>query len=160
MNNNDNLIIEYQYRKNGYFEFIVNGDCMSPLYKNGQKVKCYKYKTKISVGDIVLIRKDSKFYMHRVTLLKKDFIYTKGDKSVLFDKNIKIENIIGYVCSISKLSFKARRLSKKIAKISRKIGIVFEKNISINRNKTLKIVSILQKKINKLQATLIVLCFL
>lgn len=95
-----NFLIE-ELENTGRLQLTVYGDSMLPTLKNGEIVTVAK-SSKYRVGDIIayyLVTENGiKIIVHRVMLVRKNYVLAKGDNNTFIDPiKILVENIIGVV---------------------------------------------------------------
>lgn len=88
----------FQMLQDGYdAEFTVVGNSMWPfLAHKRDRVTLRKAEGRfLKKGDIVLLKTDSGYLLHRITRLKKGMVQTTGDNNCYHDELVPVENILG-----------------------------------------------------------------
>ncbi len=138
--------------KNKEFVVEVDGECMSPIINNLDKI-LIELSNQYEIGDIVLIHSGGKYRLHRVVKIEKEKIITKGDNSYMCDKcgqavyyGIAKKNITtGKTINRNVFSFFIAQLSYSNALQYRRYIKNNKKNIYILYKVGLKIMKLLKK---------------
>ncbi len=88
------------YQRRGRKLWItINGESMSPIMKNGEKVHIQFEQRTPRLGDIILFYAKNRYVIHRVVkLLNNHLFITKGDANYMLDDVfISQESIVGFV---------------------------------------------------------------
>ena len=94
-----------QMLREGYdAEFTVVGNSMWPFLANKRdKVTIRKAEYGLlKKGDIVLLKTDHGYLLHRITRLKKGMIQTTGDSNCYRDDPVPVESVLGRVVSFTR----------------------------------------------------------
>ena len=90
----------FQLLQEGYdAEFTVVGNSMWPFLANKRdQVTIRKVESCfLKKGDIVLLKTDCRYLLHRITRFKKGMFQTTGDNNCYHDDFVSVENILGRV---------------------------------------------------------------
>ena len=97
-------LIRETLEKGGIFPILPNGQSMLPFLRPGaDEVFLSPLPEKIVSGDIILYKRvDGTFVLHRVMEVK-DSLYTFcGDGQIIFEKDIKKDQMIAFVAEVVK----------------------------------------------------------
>ena len=91
--------IKHKIKNLGAIDLTIIGDSMSPLIKNGDRVRIVKT-YHLSVGKVVLFYTEGLFgkidyIVHRIVKIEREKIWTKGDNNTQADEYICEDNILG-----------------------------------------------------------------
>ncbi|MGM9970467.1 MAG: S24/S26 family peptidase, partial [Anaeroplasma sp.] len=90
------------FKEGKSFTFPVKGTSMQPMLHTSDTVTIFP-KNDYNVGDIVLFkRSDDTFVLHRIIRINIDSYDIVGDHQTNIEKNVKKENVVGYVTSYCK----------------------------------------------------------
>lgn len=94
-------ILKDRIRDRGYIDLITHGNSMLPTIKGNEKVNVSKCE-EISIGDIIAYFFENNgrldIVIHRVVLVRKDYVLAKGDNNNFIDPiRIPISSILGVV---------------------------------------------------------------
>ena len=90
----------FQLLQEGYdAEFTVVGNSMWPflVHKRDQVTVRKADGSLLKKGDIVLLKNDGGYLLHRITRIKKGTVQTTGDSNCYRDGFVPVENIVGRV---------------------------------------------------------------
>ncbi|GEM_PF-2387080 len=115
--------IEQTLKKEGHIRLSAIGFSMLPLIHPGSEMEIITCSfPEVKTGDIVLIKKDGFFLLHRIYLVSGEtpstFI-TKGDNTDRYDNPVGIESIAGKVVSVGKSLY-----AKMLWRIGNRIAIL------------------------------------
>lgn len=110
----------------GSYSIVVNGSCMNPLIKKGNKVIItYRPYHKLKKGDIIAVQETENICVHRILKINDRILFTKGDGACRPDISTSPSKYIGFV-SRSAL----RRTIASLSLIQSKFFLAYEKDMN------------------------------
>ena len=111
-------------------KFFVSGMSMLPFLKEKSLIEL-RYTKDVKLGNIIVFKR-KKYVIHRIVILNKKMITTKGDNNSFFDKPIRPFKVIAKIIKIDNKDINKYN-NKLIARISYLQGKINSKNRLINK---------------------------
>src|SRR5690554_3475348 len=125
MTNNLVKILKWKIKKDGHIKINIKGSCMEPFIMDSETLLVKNSNNEFKSGDIVLIYTNESLKAHRITLIKKNKVYTKGDNAFTLDRNHDYLNIIGIIKKSECTTMKDKIFRHIFAKLSFLEGYLF-----------------------------------
>ena len=79
----------------------VTSDSMSPLFGAGDQVRVVDVGRDIlQVGNVLVLDEGHGFLMHRLRQIRGELLYTRGDRSLVYDAPFAMEQVMGLVTAV------------------------------------------------------------